>query len=73
MTSGKFFLFGILLCGQAGAQLLHPASSMPSFSVVSVRPSNPSEELPHGSTTVDTYRAERTTLREVLAYAFGLV
>jgi uncharacterized protein (TIGR03435 family) len=72
MTLRKLLLPGIFLCGQASAQLLHPALPMPSFSVVSIRPSKPNEEAPHGSTTVDTYRAERTTVREVLAYAFGL-
>ncbi len=62
----------VVLCGQAGGQLLHPVAPMPSYSVASVRPSNLHDEDPHGSTTADTYRAERTTMREVLAYAFGL-
>jgi uncharacterized protein (TIGR03435 family) len=72
MTSGKLGLAGILLCCQAGGQLLHPGSPMPSFSVVSIRASDPAREIPHGSTTQDDYQAERTTIRDVLAYAFGL-
>jgi uncharacterized protein (TIGR03435 family) len=73
MTLGSLILPAILLCCQAHAQLLHPAASMPSFSVVSIRPSNPADPRPsHITTTLDAYRAERTTLRDVLSYAFGL-
>jgi len=73
MPSAKLFLPALLLCGAAHAQLLHPSSSMPSFSVVSIRPSNPNDPAPpHGTTTVDAYRAQRTTLSDVLAYAFAL-
>ena len=72
MTLGKLILPSLLLCAQVNAQLLHPTASMPSFSVVSIHPSNPTDELSHGSTTADSYRAERTTIREVLAHAFGL-
>ena len=61
-----------LVCARAEAQLLHPAPKLPSYSVVSIRPSNPSEEQTHGSTSPDLYRAERITLRELIAYAFGL-
>ena len=44
---------------------------MPSFSVVSVVPSKPGEEGSQGSTNADSYHAQRTTIKEVLAYAFG--
>lgn len=69
---GKLLLSGILLCGSASAQLLHPASPMPSFAVVSVHPTDPKEDFPHGNISPDSYRATRTTLAAVLAYAFGL-
>ena len=72
MTLSRFLLPGILLCGQASAQLLHPVSPMPSFSVDSVRPTDPNEELSHGGVSPDSYRADRTTLKDVLGYAFGL-
>lgn len=45
---------------------------MPSFSVVSVRPTDPNEELSHGGVTPDSYSAERTSIKDVLSYAFGL-
>jgi len=45
---------------------------MPRFDVVSVRPTNPNEEFSHGGVGSDSYRAERTTIKDVLAYAFGL-
>jgi uncharacterized protein (TIGR03435 family) len=45
---------------------------MPSFDVVSVRPTNPNEDLSHGSVSPDSYRAERTTIKQILDYAFGL-
>lgn len=72
MTLNKLPMAGILLCGLASAQLLHPASPMPSFAVVSVRPSNPNEELSGGGASPDSYRAERTTIKDVMTYAFGL-
>lgn len=68
----RLLLPGILLCGVASAQLLHPASPMPSFAVISVHATNPNVELSHGGISPDSYRAERTTIKEVLAYAFGL-
>ena len=61
-----------LLCLEAAGQLFHPVSNMPSYSVVSIHQSDPSETEPHGSVTQDSYQAERTTIRDVLAYAFGL-
>ena len=72
MALSRLLLFGILLCSLASAQLLHPASRMPSFDVVSVRDTNPDDELSHGGVSPDSYRAERTTIAQVLAYAFGL-
>lgn len=72
MTLGRLFLPCILICGSASAQLLHPASPMPSFAVVSVRPTDPNQDLGHGGITADTYRADRATLKDVIAYAFGL-
>jgi uncharacterized protein (TIGR03435 family) len=45
---------------------------MPSFSVVSVVPSRPDEMASQTSTNADSYHAERTTIQEVLAYAFGI-
>ncbi len=73
MTLSRFLLPCILLlCSVASAQLLHPASPMPSFDVVSVRPTNPNQDLGRGSVSPDSYRAERTTIKQVLAYAFGL-
>ena len=72
MTLSRLLLPGILLCGVASAQLLHPVSPMPSFDVVSVRPTNPNEELSHGGVSPDSYSAERTTIEQVLDYAFGL-
>jgi uncharacterized protein (TIGR03435 family) len=72
MTLSRLLLPGILLCGVASAQLLHPLAPMPSFSVVSVRTTDPSQELSRGGVSPDSYRAERTTLEQVLAYAFGL-
>ncbi len=61
-----------LLCGAAHAQLLHSASPMPSFAVTSVHPTDPSVELTHGGISADSYRQERTTVKDILAYAFGL-
>jgi uncharacterized protein (TIGR03435 family) len=61
-----------LLCAHAAAQLFHPVLKPPSYSTVSIRPSDPSESESHGSVTEGTYRAERTTVRELIAYAFGL-
>ena len=73
MTLGRLFLPAVLLCGHAHAQLLHAAATMPSFSVVSIRPSKPDDAgPPHVNTTIDAYRAERTTIRDIFAYAFGL-
>jgi uncharacterized protein (TIGR03435 family) len=45
---------------------------MPSFSVVSVRPTDPNQELSHGGVSPDSYAAERTSMEQVLAYAFGM-
>jgi uncharacterized protein (TIGR03435 family) len=45
---------------------------MPSFDVVSVRPSQQGEGFKGGSTTVAAYRRERIPLSEVLSYAFGM-
>jgi uncharacterized protein (TIGR03435 family) len=45
---------------------------MPTFAVVSVHPTDPNVDLPHGDISPDSYRATRTTIRAVLAYAFGL-
>jgi uncharacterized protein (TIGR03435 family) len=72
MTLSRLFLPGILLCSAAYGQLLHPASPMPSFAVASVRATDPSRELSGGGTDLDSYRAERTTMDQVLDYAFGL-
>lgn len=72
MTLSRFLFPGILLCSVASAQLLHPASPMPSFDVVSVRPTNPNQDRSDGSVSPDSYRAERTTINQVIAYAFGL-
>jgi uncharacterized protein (TIGR03435 family) len=72
MTLSRLLLPGVLLCGVASAQLLHPASPMPSFAVVSARPASPNEDRSGGGTSPDSYRAERTTIKDVLAYAFGL-
>jgi hypothetical protein len=66
------FLFTCLLGAQAAAQLFHPVPKLPSYSTVSIRPSDPSESESHGSVAEGTYRAERTTVRELIAYAFGL-
>ena len=71
MTLGRLLLC-ILLCGSASAQLLHPESPMPSFSVVSVHPTDPNQDLAHGGITADTYHADRATIKDVLSYAFGL-
>jgi len=72
MTLCRLLLPGILLCGVASAQLLHPATPMPSFAVVSVRATNPDAERSEVRTELDSYRAERTTMEQVLTYAFGL-
>lgn len=72
MTPSRLLLPGILLCSVASAQLLHPTSPMPRFDVVSVRPTDPNQELGHGGVSPDSYRAERTTIKQVLDYAFGL-
>lgn len=45
---------------------------MPSFDVVSVRPTNPNQELSNGGVSPDSYHAGRTTIEQVIAYAFGL-
>ncbi len=45
---------------------------MPSFAVVSVHPNNSDEVVAHGNGSPDSYRVERTTIKDVLAYAFGL-
>ena len=62
----------VFACCEATAQLLHPVPKQPAYSVVSIRPSDPSESEPHGSVTEDMYHAERTTVRDLIAYAFGL-
>lgn len=72
MTLSRFLLPCILLCSVASAQLLHPTSPMPSFDVVSVRPTNPNQDLSNGGVSPDSYHAERTTIEPVLAYAFGI-
>jgi uncharacterized protein (TIGR03435 family) len=72
MTLCRLLLPGILLCGVASAQLLHPATPMPSFAVTSVRATDPNADRSGGGTDLDSYRAERTTIEQVLAYAFGL-
>ena len=56
----------------AQSQLFHPTSPMPSFAVVSVAPSKPSEEDSNSGSNDDTYHARRTTIKEVLTYAFGI-
>jgi bla regulator protein BlaR1 len=66
------FLLTVLLCAGSSAQLFHPVPNLPSYSTVSIRPSDPWEIEPHGSVTEGTYRAQRTTVRELIAYAFGL-
>ena len=72
MARFKLLLCGALLCSHASAQLLHPASPMPSFSVVSVRPSKDNDGVKGSSTTLAAYRSERTPLSAVLSYAFGM-
>ena len=72
MAVSRWFLPSILLCGAAYGQLLHPVSPMPSFAVVSVRATDPSRELSGGGTDLDSYRADRTTIDQVIDYAFGL-
>jgi uncharacterized protein (TIGR03435 family) len=66
------YLFSCLLCTESTAQLFHPVAKLPSYSTVSIRPSDPSQSEPHGSSSEGTYRAQRTTVRELIAYAFGL-
>jgi uncharacterized protein (TIGR03435 family) len=69
----KLALLGMcLLCAQATAQLFHPPPKLPSYTTVSIRPSDPAETESHGSIAEGTYRAERTTVRDLIAYAFGL-
>jgi uncharacterized protein (TIGR03435 family) len=65
-------LFLGILCDVASAQLLHPAIPMPGFDVVSVRPTDPNAALSHGGVSPDSYHQERTTIDQILAYAFGL-
>lgn len=72
MTLGRLLLPCILICASASAQLLHPASPMPSFTVVTVRPTDPSQDFGHGAITADIYSANRTTIKNVLSYAFAL-
>lgn len=72
MTLSRLLLPCILLCGSAPAQLLHPAPPMPSFAVVSVRPSNPNQDRSSAGFSPDTYRVENATMKNVLSYAFGL-
>ncbi len=71
MLRSLAFLLVFVLVQQEPVPLLHPVTPMPSFSVASVRPSREDEES-HGGTNQDSYSAQRTTLKEVLAYAFGL-
>lgn len=54
------------------ALLLHPVSPMPSFSVASVVPSKPDDRNGWAGTNDDSYHARLTTIKEVLAYAFGV-
>ncbi len=73
MTFGRLALAAILIGSAAHAQLLHPSPAMPSFSVAGIRPSNPNDtDPPHVTNTADSYRAERISLKDVLAYAFAL-
>ena len=73
MTPILYSLCICLLCCKVGpAQLLHPISTLPSYSVVSIRPSSPTEDQPHGRLNQDGYYAEHTTVKELIAYAFGL-
>lgn len=71
MIRPALLLMSTLLLQQEPVPLLHPVAVMPSFSVASVRPSREDEES-HGATNKDSYSAQRTTLKAVLAYAFGL-
>ncbi|SDF49605.1 TIGR03435 family protein [Terriglobus roseus] len=72
MLSKLFLLSLIVLAEQAPVPLLHPVSPMPSFSVVSVRLSKPDEQGTNSGVNQDSYHAERTTMKDVLAYAFGM-
>ncbi|MEZ2348487.1 TIGR03435 family protein [Terriglobus sp. RCC_193] len=72
MLSRLFLLSFVFMVQETPVPLLHPATPMPSFSVVSVRPSKPDEEGPRGSVRDDSYYAGHTTMDVVLAYAFGL-
>jgi uncharacterized protein (TIGR03435 family) len=67
----RLFLLTVF-CGVAQAQLLHPSSPMPSFAVTTVRPTSPSHDLEGGGTNADSYRTVRATIKDVIAYAFGV-
>lgn len=72
MLPKLFLLSFVFMAQETPVPLLHPVSPMPSFSVVSVRPSKPDDESTHSATNSDSYHAERTTMKDVLAYAFGM-
>ena len=57
---------------KAESQLFHPFSPLPSFAVVSIALSPPSEEGSDMGSNDDSYHARRATLKEVLTYAFGI-
>ncbi len=52
--------------------LFHPVVPMPNFAVVSVAPSKPGEEGSDIGSNEDTFHARRATIKEVMAYAFGI-
>ena len=65
------FVLAWTLLPQEPVPLLHPVTNMPSFAVSSVRPVKPGDEEQHGGVGPDGYHAGNTTLRDVIAYAFG--
>lgn len=72
MTRAAILLLAMLSGQKEPVPLLHPVAQMPSFSVTSVRPMKPGDDAPGGHTTLDTWSEQRFTVREMIAYGFGL-
>ena len=55
------------------AQVLHPSGTRPSFAVASVRPSEPGNDLSMHNVRADSFTAQSMTVRELVAFAYGIV
>ncbi len=74
---GKVLRLAIFAAGFAStvaicAQVLHVSGPLPSFEVVSIRPSSPGEGSPR-TVRPDRFEVKATTVNEMITYAYGVV